>query len=85
VPRGALLLDIPQSEQKEEEEEEEEERRRPPDAMPEVLKETFKLVNDSSSCYRDRDSGWGTTGGGPGRPPFWSTPKESCKGLGSVS
>ena len=31
------------------------------------------------------DSGWGTTGGGPGRPPCWRTLKESCKGLGSVS
>jgi hypothetical protein len=25
------------------------------------------------------DSGWGTTGGGPGRPPFWRTLEESCK------
>ena len=25
-----------------------------------------------------------TTGGGPGRPPFWRTLEESCKGLGSV-
>jgi hypothetical protein len=24
-------------------------------------------------------------GGGPGRSPFWRTPKESCKGLGSVT
>jgi hypothetical protein len=24
-------------------------------------------------------------GGGPSRPPFWRTLKESCKGLGSVS
>ena len=31
------------------------------------------------------DSGWGTTGGGPSRSPFWRTPKESCKGLGSVT
>ena len=31
------------------------------------------------------DSGSGTTGGGPGRPPCWRTLKESCKGLGSVS
>ena len=22
---------------------------------------------------------------GPGRPPFWRTPEESCKGLGSVT
>ena len=27
----------------------------------------------------------GTTGGCPGRPPFWSTPKESREGLGSVT
>jgi hypothetical protein len=27
----------------------------------------------------------GLRGGGPGRSPFWRTPKESCKGLGSVS
>jgi hypothetical protein len=33
----------------------------------------------------DSDSGWGTTGRGPSRPPFWRTLKESCKGLGSVS
>jgi hypothetical protein len=26
--------------------------------------------------------GGGLRGGGPGRPPFWRTPKESCKGLG---
>ena len=25
------------------------------------------------------------TGGGPGRPPFWRTLEESCKGLGSVT
>jgi hypothetical protein len=31
------------------------------------------------------DSGWGTTGGGPSRSPFWRTPKESWKGLGSVT
>jgi len=31
------------------------------------------------------DSGSGTTGGGPGRPPCWRTLEESCKGLGSVS
>jgi hypothetical protein len=32
------------------------------------------------------DSGSGTTGGGgPGRPPFWRTLEESCKGLGSVT
>jgi hypothetical protein len=31
------------------------------------------------------DSGGGTTGGGPIRSPFWRTPEESCKGLGSVS
>jgi hypothetical protein len=24
-------------------------------------------------------------GGGPGRPPFWRTLEESCKGLGSVT
>jgi hypothetical protein len=24
-------------------------------------------------------------GGGPSRSPFWRTPEESCKGLGSVS
>ena len=24
-------------------------------------------------------------GGGPSRSPFWRTPKESCKGLGSMS
>ena len=34
------------------------------------------------------DSGSGTTGGGPGRPPCWRTLKESrnlIEGLGSVS
>ena len=31
------------------------------------------------------DSGSGTTGGGPGKPPCWRTLEESCKGLGSVS
>ena len=31
------------------------------------------------------DSGSGTTGGGPGRPPFWRTLKESCKELDSVA
>ena len=28
------------------------------------------------------DSGRGTTGGGSGRLPFWSTLEEFCKGLG---
>jgi hypothetical protein len=31
------------------------------------------------------DSGWGTKGGGPGKPPCWRTLEESCKGIGSVS
>ena len=32
------------------------------------------------------DTFWmGLRGGGPGKPPFWRTLEESCKGLGSVS
>ncbi len=27
----------------------------------------------------------GLLGGGPSRSPFWRTPEESCKGLGSVT
>ena len=39
----------------------------------------FKFVKLGS------DTVTGTTGGGPGRPLFWRTLEESCKGLGSVT
>jgi len=51
----------------------------------------FVLNHTSTACGSNKHTHWhtkitGTTGGGgPGRPPFWRTPKESYKGLGSVS
>ena len=42
-----------------------------------------------AATYRDTGQRWildgGLRGGDPSRSPFWRTPEESCKGLGSVS
>jgi len=54
--------------------------------------------NSGRNCFRTRAIepryrppgqqwilGEGLRGGGPSRSPFWRTPEESCKGLGSVT
>ena len=49
-----------------------------------ILYSTQLVGRLGSDAWAATDSGTGITGGGPGKPPFWRTLDEFCKGLGSV-